>query len=395
MKIWQTFRISFRALWANKLRSALAMLGIVIGVAAVIAIMSIGSTFKGQITGEFNKFGAASLFVLPGGGEGFTSISPISTLTFEDEAALKKLPDIEYAGGYVQAALNLKADGQQATAIIIGSNEYFQELRAWKVQKGRFFDKAEIDQKAKVAVIGTTLAEKLFGKDVDPIGKTFNSQGDQIQVIGLLEKNTMNAGQDINQIAVFPISYVTEKLDVKRPSAIVLRFTSPEAAKQQKPAVEKLLLERHGEKDFSVQGQEELLSAFGRILDQIAIFIGAVAGIALLVGGIGIMNIMLVSVKERTREIGVRKAIGARPRDILLQFLVEAATLSLAGGAIGILLGLGGAAAGAHFIGWSFVPSYQAIGLSVGFSTAVGLFFGFYPAWSASRLPAVEALRYE
>jgi putative ABC transport system permease protein len=397
MNLYQTFRVAFRSLWANKLRSSLAMLGVVIGVAAVIAIMSIGSTFKGQIAGEFNKFGAATLFVMPGGGDGLTSISPVSTLTFEDEKAIAAQPGVEMAGGMVQLSLPFKVEGlaKPVTGMILGANEHFETLRSWEVEKGRFYTKAENESKAKVAVIGTTMAKKLFGEGTDPLGKTIELQGDKLEVIGVLKEQTLNAGQDINQIAVLPIDYISAKMEITRPSMIMVRYTSPDQAKAGKAGLERLLEERHGEKDFTVQSQEELLSAFGKILDQLALFIGAVAGIALLVGGIGIMNIMLVSVKERTREIGVRKAIGARPSDILLQFLVEAAALSLVGGAIGIALGLGGAAAGAAALSWSFVPSYQAIGLAVGFSTAVGIFFGFYPAWSASRLPAVEALRYE
>jgi putative ABC transport system permease protein len=389
-------RIAFRALRANKLRTLLAMLGIIIGVAAVSAIMSIGDTFKGTIVGEFNKFGAASLFVMPGEvGAGPQAAMAASTLTFEDETAVAEAVQPDRSGSVIQTAAYVEIGATRKMVSVIGTNEHFQELQSWYIAKGRMFTRAEYDAKQPVAVVGETFRDTFFGKEADVVGKTFAFQGKDVQIVGLLQKNTMNVGVDVNNVAVFPGPFVADSLDIKRPNSLVFKFKSPDAAKAAKAKVEQVLTERHGTKDFSVQSQEELTKAFGKILDNVALFIGAIAGISLLVGGIGIMNIMLVSVKERTREIGIRKAIGARRRDVLLQFLVESGVLALLGGVLGVLLGMLMAGGAARALGWDFVPSLNGVIISFVVSTAIGIFFGLYPAWSASRLPAIEALRYE
>ncbi|MDF2631376.1 MAG: macB [Symbiobacteriaceae bacterium] len=396
MSIIETVRIAFRALRANKLRTLLAMLGIIIGVAAVSAIMSIGDTFKGTIVGEFNRFGAASLFVMPGDVEaGPQAAMAASTLTFEDEAAVAAKVQPDLSGSTIQTAAYIEIGPTRKMVTVIGANEHFEQLQSWYMDAGRIFTRGEYDTAQPLAVVGVTFRDTFFGKDTDVIGKRFTFQGREVQVVGLLQKNTMNVGVDINNVVVLPSPFVSEALDIKRPNSLVFKFGSPEEAKAAKAEVEQILLDRHGNRDFSIQSQEELTKAFGSILDNVALFIGAIAGISLLVGGIGIMNIMLVSVKERTREIGIRKAIGARRRDVLLQFLVESGVLALLGGLLGVLLGMlmAGGAAGA--LGWTFVPSADGVVISFVVSTAIGIFFGLYPAWSASRLPAIEALRYE
>ncbi len=396
MSIKETMRIAFRALRANKLRTLLAMLGIVIGVAAVSAIMSIGDTFKGTIAGEFSKFGAASVFVMPGEVEaGPQAAMAASTLTFEDEAAVAEAVGSEYSGGQIQTAAYVEIGSTRKMVTFTGSNQHFEELQNWRIAAGRMFTKAEHDGKEPVVVVGETFRNTFFGQNADVIGKTFTFQGKEVRIVGLLQKNTMNVGVDANNVVVAPNPFLADTLDIKRPQALMFKFKSPDDAKAAKPKIEKILTDRHGTKDFSVQSQEELMKAFGSILDKVALFIGAVAGISLLVGGIGIMNIMLVSVKERTREIGIRKAIGARRRDVLLQFLVESAVLALLGGLLGVLLGMLMAGGAAQALGWGFVPSSTGVVVSFVVSTAIGIFFGLYPAWTASRLPAIEALRYE
>lgn len=396
MSILETMRIAFRALRANKLRTLLAMLGIVIGVAAVSAIMSIGDTFKGTIVGEFTKFGAASIFVMPGDVDaGPQAAMAASTLTFEDEAAVSAVVKPELSGGQIQTATFVEIESTRKMVTVMGTNEHFSELQNWPIATGRMFTKEEHDAKQPVVVVGETFRNLFFGEDADVLGKRFEFQGQEVQIVGLLKKNTMNVGMDTNNVIVLPNPVVADTLDMKRPNALMFKFKSPEEAKAAKAQIEQILVERHGTKDFSVQSQEELTKAFSSILDNVALFIGAIASISLLVGGIGIMNIMLVSVKERTREIGIRKAIGARRRDVLLQFLVESAVLALFGGLLGVLLGLLMAGGAAQALGWSFVPSLNGVAISFAVSTAIGIFFGLYPAWSASRLPAIEALRYE
>jgi putative ABC transport system permease protein len=395
MSVFESVRIAWRALFSNKLRTFLAVLGIVFGVASVIAIMSFGVTFKGTITGEVSKFGAGVLFVNSGDGSVSAGL-PMNLMTLEDEKALVDALPIDKSGAFVQTSSPVALpNGQPKFVLTIGANENFEDLRNWHVNTGRFFTKAEIDAKAPLAVIGESLRDALFGKDANPIGKKILFKGEEVEIIGMLQRNTLSVGADVNNLVVYPISFLAKLTGETKASGLIVRFKTPKEASVNKAKVEEILLQRHGIKDFTVQNQEELLSTFNKILDNVTLFIGAVAAIALLVGGIGIMNIMLVSVKERTREIGIRKAIGARRKDILIQFLVEATTLTVIGGVIGILTGMGMAYAGARALGWTFVPSLPAMVLGFGFSTVVGIFFGFYPAVQAARLPAVEALRYE
>lgn len=399
MNIRETVRIAFRALRSNKLRTSLAMLGIVIGVAAVSAIMSIGATFKGTIAKEFSSFGAGTLYVIPGGAPG-AGFGGGSTLTFEDEAALAEAVKPDSSGAFIQTQAMVQVDSTGRPLPVIGSNEHFEALQNWKVAEGQIFTKAEHDAKKPVAVIGTSFRNLVFGTDADAIGQMFNLQGQDIEVIGILAEKTSSFGggggaADMNNIAILPTSLIAELLDTNRPNMMVFTFLDPKRAAAANVQIEQILTERHGGKDFTVQSPDELMKSFGTILDYIALFIGAVASISLLVGGIGIMNIMLVSVKERTREIGIRKAIGARRGDIRLQFLVESAVLSLTGGLLGVVIGLLMGLGASQAIGWEFVPSLTGILISFGVSAAIGIFFGIYPAWAASRLPAMEALRYE
>ncbi|MDQ7850865.1 MAG: FtsX-like permease family protein, partial [Armatimonadota bacterium] len=301
----------------------------------------------------------------------------------------------EKSGSFLQTSAPVLWGDQRKFVGVFGTNEHFEDLRSWRVAQGRFFTRAEVEQKAPVAVVGQGLREAMVGPDGDPVGMKLRFQNQELEVVGVLERNTLSIGVDINTILLIPNTLMADVLDMQKPSTILLRFRSPDEVARYKPEVERILTERHGVKDFTVMDQQQMLRSFSTILDNVTLFIGAVAAIALVVGGIGIMNIMLVSVKERTREIGIRKAIGARRRDILLQFLVEASLLSLTGGAVGIVLGNGMALAAARALGWSFAPSLPAVLVSSLFAAAVGIFFGFYPAWSASRLPAVEALRYE
>jgi putative ABC transport system permease protein len=415
----ENVRVALDGLAANKLRSSLTMLGIIIGVGAVIALMSIGSGAQASITGEINSIGSNLIFVSPGamqGGPVQGAAGSAATLTYDDAKAIAdsdNVPDaVVVAPQYSRSTQVIFGDTNINTQVIGASGEYV-EAYGLSVARGTFIDKKDIDKRGNVAVLGYQAAQDLFG-GFDPIGQKIKvalsgEDGGRVAltVIGVLEEkgdSMMNSADD----AVFvPISTAQTKLFNGRNARgeLVVTQVSVVAASEDRAAavesqIDTLLRARHElgadeDADFSVMSQSDMLQMANTVTSTLTVFLGAIAGISLLVGGIGIMNIMLVSVTERTREIGIRKAVGARKVDILIQFLLEAMALSALGGVLGILLGTGIAQLVTLSGLIESLVTLDSVVMAVGFSLAVGLFFGIYPANRAAGLNPIEALRYE
>jgi putative ABC transport system permease protein len=402
----ENFRVALRALRANKMRSILTTLGIIIGVAAVIAVVSIVQGLQFMITKELQGVGATFIAVNPRFEFGPASMSRQVKLTWDDGQAIRdQVPGVRYLTPMLMGSQQVKyRDRQHKPDVVIGVNEHWPEIANHAVDTGRFFSRIDLDHRRKVAVIGRTVVEELRLGD-DPIGREIYVGALPVTVIGVMEKRGQSLGQDSDDLVFVPFETGLALFGRSAADTLLLRLQAENAqvVERVKEEIEQLLRRRHripkGERDdFEVQLQDEILKSVGSVLNMVTGVVGGVVGIALLVGGIGIMNIMLVSVTERTREIGVRKAVGARRQDILVQFLIEAVTLSLVGGGIGLAIGYGLGAGVANVLpgDWpaAHVPAW-AIVLALGFSLAVGVFFGIYPAGKASRLDPIEALRYE
>ncbi len=413
MPFTEAIRTALRSLATNKLRSALTMLGIIIGVGAVITLLAVGQGVEAYVRAQFESIGTNVLFVIPGQlDEGPPSVRQRAPrpLTVGDAEALMdplRAPDVLTVAPEVQRFARVGYRKKEVLAQVRGVTlEYFQ-IRNWPVQDGRLFTPQEITGAARVVTLGQTTKERLFG-DADPIGQTVKINGIPFRVIGVMESKGGGSFGSEDLSAFVPLSTAQTRLFRVRThrgeytvSAILVQAVSEDRMEAAAEQITAILRERHDiqyldEDDFTVINQKDLIAIFGDITRVITIFLGAIAAISLLVGGIGIMNIMLVSVTERTREIGLRKALGAKRKDILLQFLIEAIVLSLIGGFVGILLGVGGALLIAQFAkGLDTVVTVESIALATGFSAAVGLFFGIYPATRAARLHPIDALRYE
>jgi putative ABC transport system permease protein len=416
MHVFDNVGGALRALRSNKLRSILTMLGIIIGVSAVISLLSIGQGVENFINSQFNALGTNLVFVLPKlsnsqSAQFVAQFANQTTLTQNDTRALGDpalVPDISNVSAQIRLdALARYADAKLTTAVRGANPAYFAQ-RGLNLSEGRELEDADVQSAARVAVIGQTVVEELFPPDVSPLDRTIRVNDVPFLVIGVLEEKGGNQfSNDDNQIIV-PITTARAQLrDVRARNglpgvtAILMQGVDPNSSAALKTDATNVMREQHNisyrdDDDFQVFNQADLLQSFGAISAAITVFLSAIAGISLLVGGIGVMNIMLVTVTERTREIGLRKAIGAKRRDILIQFLVEAMTLSLVGGAIGILIGVGGAAA-VSAISNQFQPSVSPITvlLATGVSAMVGLIAGLYPALRAARMNPIEALRHE
>lgn len=417
----ENLRVAFDGLAANKMRSGLTMLGVIIGVAAVIALMSVGEGAQASITGEISSIGSNLFFVTPGAasfGLARGARGSAQTLTYEDAQAIAD-------PGNVPDAAVVVPEFSQNTQIIFGEENvnvpvtgvttgYPHAFDGVQVTSGRFLQERDLDRRANVAVLGYQTAIDLFG-GFDPVGQKIkvvvpggNGGRVSLTVVGVLDERSRSGMIDPNEIVLSPITTAQSKLFNGRNawgSLIVTRIyvkaVSDDRVDTAAEQVAAVLRDRHNldddddEDDFTVMTQDEILETVTMVTDTLTVFLGAIAGISLLVGGVGIMNIMLVSVTERTREIGIRKAVGARKSDILAQFLLEAVTLSLLGGVIGVLLGVG-LARGVDMTGViDSVVALDSIAMAVGFSFAVGLFFGIYPANQAAKMHPIEALRYE
>ncbi len=419
MNIMEGIRVALRALLANKLRGILTMLGVIIGVAAVIALMSLGKGAQTQITEQVQSLGTNLLFVNPGQtrsqGPVNTGAGNAQTLTYEDAQAIStELGDLVTGVAPERGVpgAQLIANGQNWQTRITGVTADYAQVRNYQVDFGDFISDSQLDSKATVIVLGSTVAENLFG-DSDPIGQTvrvsvFGRTGANVRVIGVLASKGGSSAQNSDDQAFMPLTTVQTRLNPARSaqaadlvSTVTVQVASEDSIDTTIQAIGDLLRTRHRvtQDDFIVSSQRDYLSTISQVTGVFTAFLGAVAGISLVVGGIGIMNIMLVSVTERTREIGIRKAVGARRKDILSQFLIEALVVSLAGGSIGVAIGIViSRVAGQLNLNGQVIPSIvapESVMLAFGVSAIIGLFFGIYPAMRASRLNPIQALRYE
>jgi putative ABC transport system permease protein len=404
----ETFRVALRALLRNKMRSFLTVLGIIIGVGAVIAMVAIGEGAKAQVEASFASMGSNLLIVMSGStqsGGARGGFGSMPTLTWDDLAAIRReAPAVKYAAAQLRSNAQLMSDDQNWATQVSGTSPEYFEIRNWKVERGRGLLDSDLESSSKVVVLGQTVVDKLYGA-VDPIGQTVRIKNIPFEVVGVLErKGQSTMGQDYDDCAFVPQTTFGTKiqggLQKYLAGTIFLGATSADATQRAETQVSDLLRDRHhlapgADDDFSIRNLTEMANAQAEGTRTLTTLLASIAGVSLLVGGIGIMNIMLVSVTERTREIGVRMAVGATPTDILLQFLVEALTLAVAGGMAGVALGVFSAGRLAARFGWPTLIRPDVALIAVGFSGLVGVVFGLYPARKASRLDPIEALRFE
>ena len=408
MSFFQTFRIAFRALLRNKMRSFLTTLGIVIGVAAVIAMVAIGEGAKAQVEQSFTAMGTNLLIIMSGsstsgGMRGGFGSQP--TLTWDDLKAMQDVRSVRAAAPLLRTNTSIIGDEQNWSTQVAGTTPEYLEIRSWPIAQGRIFTASDVEATTKVVLLGRTVADRLFGTNTDPVGHSVRINNVPFEVIGVLAtKGQSSTGQDYDDTALVPVTTFRTKLQGGLKNylngVIFAQASSPGEVARAQQQITDLLRDRHRinsgmDDDFSIRNLTEMASAQEEGTRTLTTLLASIAAVSLLVGGIGIMNIMLVSVTERTREIGLRMAIGAKPHQILAQFLVEAFTLSLMGGALGAGLGVGVGLWLSQRFGWPLLVRPDVVTLSVLFSAFVGIGFGLYPARKASQLDPIEALRYE
>ncbi len=408
MSLWAILKVAFRSLRKNKMRSALTMLGIIIGVGAVIAMVSIGQGANAMVQDQIQSIGTNIMYVWSGSHHAPAGVrqgaGTAASLTAEDVAAIaREVPTVAAATPVVRSSAQLIFGNQNWGTQIQGTNEKFCQIRRWPLDEGDFFTEADVRSAARVAVLGQTVVENLF-PGVNPLGQTIRVRNLPFRVIGVLSKKGQSMmGQDQDDLVVTPYTTVQKKLlgqTILSINAAMISCVSQKASRITEEQITELLRQRHriqpgAEDDFMVRNMSDVAETAQQTNQVMTLLLGSIAAVSLVVGGIGIMNIMLVSVTERTREIGIRMAIGARPGHIRLQFLTESVVLSLLGGLFGILLGAGLSIIIAKVLTWPTLLSPLSMMVSFGFSAAVGMFFGYYPAHKAASLDPIEALRYE
>jgi putative ABC transport system permease protein len=408
MDFTQTLKIALRALRTNKMRSFLTMLGIIIGIAAVIAMMAVGTGASFVISQQIASIGSNIILVLPGSttsGGLRTGTGGAQSLSSDDaKAIMAECPSVAFAAGTVRTAGQMIYGNMNWSAVIMGGTPELFDIREWPVVSGRPINQQDEDGAIKVCLLGQTVAENLFGS-ADPLGSIIRIKKIPFTVIGILDRKGQSPqGQDQDDAVFVPLRTAQRNLTRSQRtgvvSSIIVKAKSEELIDKAENEIKQLLNQRHRisggkDPDFSTRNLSEILAVAEQSAKAMSLLLGAVASISLIVGGIGIMNIMLVSVTERTREIGIRMAIGAKKNDILLQFMTEAVLLTMLGGIIGISLGAGGATVVSKLLDWPTMISLQSIIIAFVFSAAVGIFFGFYPAKKAAGLNPIDALRYE
>jgi putative ABC transport system permease protein len=394
VRLGEAIRLAWEALQANRLRSGLTMLGVVIGVTSVVLLVAIGSGARDEVTSGIESLGSNILFVAPGDFS-FGSAPSLSRLTLEDVRRIgDAVGDPDRVAATVASGELARVGPRRARVNLNGTNETLPLVFDREIARGSFFTSADVAVRRRVAVLGADPAETLF-PDRDPLGKFVTIGGVRFRVIGVLGRVGTTLGVDRNQETFIPVTAAQRLFGVNRVDGIAVKAFSPRDIPDEQRIIREVVERAHPEQDFQVLTQGDILGVVGKVLSILTIVLASIAGISLLVGGVGVMNIMLVSVSERTREIGLRKAVGARTRDVLRQFLLEAVALTVSGGAIGIALGIAVAVVvgrlspvPAAITGWS-------VALAFGVSVAVGVFFGVYPARKAARMQPIAALRYE
>ena len=405
MSFLMVLRVAFKALARNKMRTALTMLGMIIGVGAVITMVALGTGAQSSIESQIQSAGTNMIMVSAGNfSQGGVRMGQgqASTLTPEDAMAIQQVPGVQYLAAGVSTRGQVVAGNMNWGTQVQGTDVDLPLIRSWPMQIGAFFGPADVASAAKVAVLGSVVHEQLFGADVDPVGQIIRINNQPFTVAGVMaSKGQSGMGQDQDDVVYIPYTTVMKKLrGITYVQNVTVSATSAGETSATADRIATLLRQRHqiangDADDFMVRTMEEMASVRVQATETMTALLASIAGVSLLVGGIGIMNIMLVSVTERTREIGLRMAIGARGRDVLLQFLVEAVVLSLVGGSIGIALGLGLSKGVTAWMTWPTEVSPQSVAVAFLFAAATGIFFGFYPARKAAALDPIDALRFE
>lgn len=406
MTLRSSIQVALRALAANKLRSVLTMLGVIIGVAAVVTMVSIGQGARQSVSQQVQVLGSNLLTVFPGSAGQFgvrQGAGSLQTLTWEDADAIAgEVGEVEAVTAEFSRPAQAVHGTENTNTSVSGVTPSFEDVRNSRVTDGAFFSDADLTARSRVAVLGRTVVEHLFGdRNANPLGSSIKINRVAFTVIGVMEEKGATGFSDRDDIIYVPLTTAQRRLfGVQHVRVIYVKVRSAGEMDAAMEKVESVLRSRHrigpgADNDFTIRNQADIVAAFQGVTRTMTLLLGGIAAVSLLVGGIGIMNIMLVSVTERTREIGIRKAVGATRRDILGQFLVESVVLSLTGGLIGVLLGIGGSGLISRLAGWTTLLSAASLVMAVSFAAAVGIFFGIYPAQRAAALDPIVALRYE